>query len=271
MKPLVSIIVPLYNYEKYITNCIRSIKKQDYDNYEIIVVDDHSSDNSYKIAKRFESNKIHVISIERNKGYSNAKNEGIIASKGKFIIILDADDMLTKNSISIRVDALLKNNVPFVHGNAISVYGEITLNQCYKLNPSELELFTYKNHLKKKNMILSFPTPYAIHAQTVMLDRDLHKTFGLYDEKLRSRSDREMWWRFFGQSDNDIMKINKCFVNETVAYYRYHKKSMSRKRQKNSNLDKNVRALSEKIYQQRKNEGITKENTMFLERVTNGT
>jgi len=264
MKPLVSIIIPLYNYEKYITSCIKSIKKQDYDNYEIIVIDDCSSDNSYKTAKKFESNKIHIIKFKTNKVYSTAKNEGIRESSGKFVIILDADDMLTKTSISIRVDALLKNDAPFVHGNAISVYGNMTLNQCYKLDPSKLKSFTYKNHLKKHNMVLDFPTPYAIHAQTVMLDRDLHKIFGLYDENLRSRSDREMWWRFFGQSEEDSMKIKRCFVNEIVAYYRYHKKSMSRKRQKNNTFDKDVRTLSEKVYQQRKDEGITETNTILL-------
>ncbi|MFW6130614.1 MAG: glycosyltransferase family 2 protein, partial [Atribacterota bacterium] len=90
---LVSVIVPLFNYEKYISDCIVSIKNQDYTNYELIICDDCSTDNSFKIAKKFESKKIKVMRLSKNSGYSVAKNEAIIASRGGLITCLDADDM----------------------------------------------------------------------------------------------------------------------------------------------------------------------------------
>ncbi len=60
------------------------------------------------------------------------------------------------------------------------------------------------------------------------------------------------------------MKVNRCYVKKAVAYYRYHKKSMTKKRQKNPSLDDEVRSLSEKAYVQRKREGINEYNTLFL-------
>ncbi len=122
--PLVSVIVPLFNYETYIGDCIRSIQNQDYKNYELIVSDDYSTDNSYQVAKSFECGNIKVIRMGKNLGYSKAKNEAIIISQGELITCLDADDMFTRKSISCRVRALLDKGASFIHARAITVQGE---------------------------------------------------------------------------------------------------------------------------------------------------
>jgi len=248
--PLVSVIVTLYNYEKFIHCCIKSILNQDYPNFEIIVIDDASSDKSYKMAKKYESKNVKVINFKKNRGYSSAKNEGVRLSKGEYIVMLDADDMLTKKSISTRMNAMMDNDVDFIHANAIVVRGEISLKNCYRIRNPKLECFS---------------TPYHIHAQTVLLKKQIHRDFGLYDEKLRSRSDREMWWRLFGQSEKDKIKVKRFYINKSVVYYRYHRRMMTRFRQKNRVYDREIRALAEEVYQDRKKIGITKENTLFLE------
>ena len=249
--PLVSVVVSLHNYEKYIADCVKSILKQDYPNIEIVIIDDASTDRSYKVVKKYISDNVRVIRFKHNRGYSVAKNEGSINSKGEYIVMLDADDMLTKRSIFMRMEAMFKYDVDFVHANAIVVNNDISLKQCYKINNPKLECF---------------PTPYHIHAQSVLLKRDLHKKFGLYDETLRSRSDREMWWRFFGQNNKDKMFVSRYYLNESVVYYRYHKKSMTTMRQKKKAYDKRVRKLSENVYSMRKIEGINNKNTRILER-----
>jgi glycosyltransferase involved in cell wall biosynthesis len=250
MIPLVSVVIPLYNYEKYIAGCVQSVLNQDYPNFEIIIVDDCSTDNSYKIAKKFSSHNVFTKKLGKNRGYSKVKNAGIVRSKGKYITILDADDMYTIDSISSRMEVLLKSDADFIHADAIAIYGDKTLGQCYKI---------------KDPKMLHFPTPYEIHAQTVIVKRDLYKKFGLYDEKLRSRSDREMWWRFFGKSKDDDIKIAKEYIAHPVAYYRYHDKSMTMMRQRDRKYDRKVRKLAEKVYEDRKDNGITKDNTVFLE------
>jgi glycosyltransferase involved in cell wall biosynthesis len=100
---LVSVIIPLYNSEKYIAQCINSVLSQTWPNKEIIVVDDGSTDSSLNIAKSFES--VKVISQE-NKGASTARNRGLREAKGKYIQFLDADDFLSEDKISSQINAL---------------------------------------------------------------------------------------------------------------------------------------------------------------------
>ncbi len=101
----VSVITTLYNYKKYIGDAINSFKRQDLGNIEMIIVDDASEDNPYEIidkAKKSDS-RIKYIRLDTNVGYSRAKNIGIKESQYETITMLDADDMLTDNSISMRL------------------------------------------------------------------------------------------------------------------------------------------------------------------------
>lgn len=92
-----SFVVPVYNVEKYIAKCILSLLNQDYDNYEIIVVDDGSPDNSIAVLKRtILSPKVKIIQQE-NQGLSGARNTGIAAAKGEYIWCFDSDDWLESN------------------------------------------------------------------------------------------------------------------------------------------------------------------------------
>lgn len=244
--PLVSVIVPLYNYEIYVSDCIQSILNQTYENIEVIVVDDCSTDSSFEVANRFACDNVKVMHLEENSGYSKAKNEGIIASAGEYIVTLDADDMLTKKSIAKRVNAALRFSVNFIHARAITVHGKISLEECYVRN---------SNRRQKPR----------IHAQTVLMHRNIHRRFGLYDEKLRSRSDKEMWWRLFGKNDEAPQKVKRKFIPVDVAYYRQHKSSMIAMRSRNKKYDKKISKLLEEQYRMRQKQGITPENTRMLE------
>lgn len=243
----VSVIVPLYNYANYIGMCIESVKNQDYDNWELIVVDDFSTDNSYKEAKKYECKNIQIMKMHSNQGYSAAKNAGIISSTGAFIVPLDADDMLTLDSLSVRVSAIENGNFDFVHGEAVNIQGKTTLNDAYSLN------------LDKSKKVKA-----RIHAQGVIYRRGIHIKYGLYDENLRSRSDKEMWLRLFdkGYGRKDVSKKK---IQNIVAYYRIHEQAMHHKRHFNKKLQKKLSRQLEEAYQERYN-NINKSNTKFLER-----
>jgi glycosyltransferase involved in cell wall biosynthesis len=105
-KPLVSVIVPVYNCERYLGFGIQSILEQDYHPFEVIVVDDGSTDNSGNIARSFKE--VHYI-YQPNQGVAVARNVGIAAAQGEFIAFLDADDLWAPNKLSVQVDYLLKN------------------------------------------------------------------------------------------------------------------------------------------------------------------
>jgi glycosyltransferase involved in cell wall biosynthesis len=90
--PFFSVIVPLYNKEKYVANAINSILAQTFTDYEVIIVEDCSTDSSHDIAGGFNSDKVRIIEHEHNKGLSAARNTGIKAASGNYIALLDADD-----------------------------------------------------------------------------------------------------------------------------------------------------------------------------------
>jgi len=99
---LVSVLVPSYNSEVYLQECLESALAQTYPNVEIIVVDDGSTDSSLEIAKRFEPRGVLVIS-QSNRGQAGALNTAFDASTGDYIQYLDADDMLDPRKIEIQV------------------------------------------------------------------------------------------------------------------------------------------------------------------------
>ena len=102
MKPKVSILIPLYNSEKYIAQTIQSALNQTWENKEIIIVDDGSSDNSFEIARKFESDIVKVF-LQKNSGSCITRNEAFSFSSGEYIQYLDADDLLSPNKIEFQM------------------------------------------------------------------------------------------------------------------------------------------------------------------------
>lgn len=105
MKPLVSIIIPVYNAGKYLKQTILSAIDQSWPNTEILIVDDGSTDNSVEIAQQFIGPNVFVFTQE-NKGASAARNLGFSKSAGKYIQFLDADDILSRDKIAVQAEAL---------------------------------------------------------------------------------------------------------------------------------------------------------------------
>jgi len=139
--PLVSIIIPVYNAEKYLEETILSALNQTWPNKEIIIVNDGSADNSLSIAKKFAGTYIKVFSQE-NKGASAARNKGLSEARGDYIQFLDADDLLSPDKISSQVKQLLGNTDTLSICPVIHFKTDCTdLNQ---LQPDEKELVYYK-------------------------------------------------------------------------------------------------------------------------------
>jgi glycosyltransferase involved in cell wall biosynthesis len=105
--PLVSIIIPTYNYGRYLSKAVKSCLDQTYRNLEIIVVDDGSTDDTRKIVEGLDSRLVYVH--QENQGVSAARNNGLGRARGAFIAFLDADDYLLPDSVAARVEVLLKH------------------------------------------------------------------------------------------------------------------------------------------------------------------
>ena len=114
MKPLVSIITPVYNSDQFIKKMIMSVKKQTFKNWELILIDDCSKDNSLKILNYYKNSKIKVFKNKKNIGAGLSRNLGIKKAKGRYITFIDSDDYWHKNYLQKTLNFLRKNNYHFV-------------------------------------------------------------------------------------------------------------------------------------------------------------
>jgi len=106
--PLISVIIPSYNYAAYLADAVESCLKQTYRKIEIVVIDDGSTDNTQEVAAGYKD-RINYI-YQRNSGVSSARNKGLEAAKGEYIAFLDADDYLTDDAIESRFDTFLRDD-----------------------------------------------------------------------------------------------------------------------------------------------------------------
>lgn len=107
-KPLVSVITPTYNRESTIERSIRSVLNQTYENFEYLIVDDGSTDNTLDVISKFNDSRIRIIQLEKNSGQSAAMNAGIDSARGSFITFLDSDDEFTDDRLKEQVQKFIE-------------------------------------------------------------------------------------------------------------------------------------------------------------------
>ena len=124
-RPLISIIVPVYNMEKYLERCINSILEQTYGNIELILVDDGSVDSSFAVCEKYQIRDKRVIAIHKeNGGQGSARNVGLDIAKGDYIGFVDSDDWIDNDMYSNLLAAIQKNNADIVECGEIYRYEE---------------------------------------------------------------------------------------------------------------------------------------------------
>lgn len=139
--PLVSIVVVVYNTEKYLNDCMDSVVNQTYNNLEIICVDDCSTDNSLKILESYalKDSRIKIITNEKNSGSGITRNKGIDAAHGKYILFVDSDDWIDLTLCEMGIEAAKKNNSDMIFYSYYDVNEDkkIKKNGCPNLNQLE--------------------------------------------------------------------------------------------------------------------------------------
>ena len=140
-KPLVSIIVPVYNGEKYLIQCLNSVLNQTYQNFEIIIINDKSPDNSQQIIERFAKKepRTKVIKNEVNLG-AKVRHKGIQMSQGEFVLFLDQDDWLTPQAVEHLINQIVVEKADIAYGMVTKVMDKNKIirrkgsNNCAKEN-----------------------------------------------------------------------------------------------------------------------------------------
>lgn len=113
MENLVSVIMPVYNVENYIVKSIQSVLNQTYNNFELLIINDGTLDNSIEKVKYFDDQRIKIIH-KQNGGLSDARNTGIASAQGDYLYFIDSDDWIEPNLLELAVASILKNNADFV-------------------------------------------------------------------------------------------------------------------------------------------------------------
>lgn len=210
IKELVSIITPLYNCEKFLEETIDCVLKQTYSNWEWILVDDCSTDNSAEIIKKYakEDKRIKYVKLEENSGAAVARNKAIDMSTGRFIAFLDADDLWRPNKTEFQVNYMLKNHYGFTCTDYDKVDEEgNSLNKIIRLP----EKINYDQLLGNT----------IIQTVGVMIDLEIIDKKLVNMPLMRKRQDSATWAKI-------LKPGNLCYrVPQVLATYRVVKGSLS--------------------------------------------
>ena len=152
---MISIIIPVYKSSKYIKKCIQSVLNNTYKNFEIIIIDDESTDNSISIIKEINNYKIKVFS-QKKSGPGAARNLGIKKSIGEYIFFLDSDDVINENTLELLIDGIKDNDI--IIGNYKIHYDNGVIEKFITPIDSKFNMFfesvTIWNRLYKKSFII---------------------------------------------------------------------------------------------------------------------
>lgn len=218
----VSVIVPIYNVEKYIEQCVNSITSQDLEEIEIILVNDGSTDNSYEIAKKLaKSDKRIKVINQQNKGVSAARNAGLRISKGEYISFIDPDDWVEKNYLFKMYTNAKKNQCDVIVCNYMMTDGKNSSVYKYPLKDNILyDKESIINDIAKK--IISG------NIKTTVWDK-LYKREFLEKNSLRFNEKIVMFedWYFFVDLCTHMNSF--LYINENLYNYRMVNNSLSRK------------------------------------------
>ena len=179
---LVSIIIVTKNHARYLSKCLHSVLNQTYNNYEIIIIDHNSSDNTAEIIKGFKSDRIKYFLNKDDNGIAAVRNFGIKQSKGDFIFFTDADCMPAKNWIEEGVQILLTNNYAGVEGKTIAENQNFGASQHFVENYNGGQYQTCNIAYKRKNLteINMFNPMYKIAYEDIDLALRIKKNYQIH-------------------------------------------------------------------------------------------
>ena len=206
---LVSVIIPNYNYAEFLSECIESVLNQDYEQIEVIVVDDGSTDSSREILRSY-GDKIKVIEIS-NSGAPTARNFGLMNAKGGYIAYLDADDCWVRNKISAQIQRLHAMNTDLVYCRMTIL--DVATNQRTISAESREGSF--------KEFFINHPGQTPFPPSTVLMTRELVARAGIWDTTLKSPAEDFDYFRRCAKFTEFYLEDN------TLVLHRNHSKSLT--------------------------------------------
>lgn len=210
MSPLITVLMPVYNGEKYLKEAVESILNQTFRDFEFLIINDGSTDNSVGIIQSFNDSRLRLIHNESNLGLIKTLNKGFKLSRGKYIARMDCDDISLPKRLSAQASFMEKHQGIGVCGSWVKVIGlgEKFINK-YPLKHEEARAY------------LLFNTPFA-HPSVIIRKEVIEKYNLEYDEDYKHAEDYELWSRIIEHT-----KISN--IPKVLLHYRAHPESASKK------------------------------------------
>ncbi len=205
--PIVTVLMPVYNGEKYLREAINSILNQTFTDFEFLIVDDCSSDNSIKIIKGYSDPRIILLRNDENFGIAETANRGMKLAKGKYIIRIDCDDISLPQRIQMQVSFMERNPKVVICGSSVQCIGEHAV--VWKMPKLDCEI---RPHLLFGTAILQ---PTIIMRRDVIIREEL-----FYDSRFIVASDYDLWSRI-------PKKYKLANLPEVLVKYRLHDTQIS--------------------------------------------
>ena len=262
-QPLVSIIVVTYNSSKYVLETLESVRKQTYQNIELIITDDCSLDNTLEICndwiednkKRFVRTK--VISSKQNTGIPANCNRGVRNSEGQWVKLIAGDDMLLKSCIEDNVEYVYENpSAKFVVSDLLEINDEGFFfdNRKAKIEKDNRLKFFFNAETAEKQLKAYSRWPVFLNAPTFFIDKKLLTDINFFDAEYRVFEDMPLIYRITSKG------VRVYFMNKPTVKYRIHDKAISRKASNNN--DRNKEVLS--VFKKYRAENLSKINLIDL-------
>jgi|APIni6443716594_1056825.scaffolds.fasta_scaffold126820_1 glycosyltransferase involved in cell wall biosynthesis len=221
--PAVSVIIPLYNQERYIGDALQSVLQQTCADWECIVINDGSTDGSRDAVLPCMQHDGRIRLVEQpNRGLSAARNRGLAEARGRYIQFLDADDVIDREKLQLQVHTLSTERSPalsysdFYCADA-ALQGRIPLNLSARLifsNPLHDLILRWETHL-------SIPIHCFLFESVFFTEKQIR-----FNEQLPDHEDWDCWMNIFS------LKPRICHIDRTLAVYRIHSSSMARNRRR---------------------------------------
>jgi glycosyltransferase involved in cell wall biosynthesis len=210
----ISVIIPTYNRANLIEKAIKSVLKQTYQDFEIIIVDDGSTDNTEEIIRGFKDKRVKYIKkYKMNRGISVARNIGIKIARGKYIAFLDSDDEWFPEKLNKQIKILQDGSPELGVVYSISCYIDESGKNINKLrNSKKVEGYIYEDLLGKN---------YVGTPSTVLIRKECFHQVGLFDDLLNAQEDWDMWIRIAKYYRFALIKI-------PLVKYRLHSNQLSK-------------------------------------------
>ena len=225
---LVSVILPTYNCAHFLSESVGSILLQTYNPYEVIVVDDGSTDNTKEVLNPF-MHRIKYIKLEQNKGLPAARNIGIQSAQGKYIAFIDADDLWLPEKLQTDIEYFGKHpDISMIYSKHMNIddKGRV-LDGCTKKRLPSGNIF-----------IQLFSEQNFIIPSSVVVQKEVFETTGLFDEQLFNCQDWDMWLRI-------AFYFKVAGINKQLVKYRHNPHSLSKNR---NNVLKYQKQVIDKTY-----------------------